>query len=210
MAVLIALLTDFIRKRTLLCNVATVRILTVLSHLIPGSLLLFIGVAQCNKSMVLALYYMANTAIGAGLITCYKTIIDLSPNFAGTVYGLVHLFSATASNIMNIIYEQRKQSLISVLLEVNLLGNIVQPTINLAGWTVHFLIGGGCIIVPAVVFIFMGVAKKQKWNIKPSDRILHQREESKDIRMIPVKQNKIVDGKKVLKKKSVSNLQNFI
>lgn len=108
MAVLIALLTDFIRKRTLLCNVAAVRILAVLSHLIPGSLLLFIGVAQCNKSMVLALYYMASTAIGAGLITCYKTIIDLSPNFAGTVYGLVHLFSSTASNDnMNLIYEQR-------------------------------------------------------------------------------------------------------
>lgn len=39
MAVLIALLTEFIRKRTVLSNVAVIRIIAVLSHLVPGSLL---------------------------------------------------------------------------------------------------------------------------------------------------------------------------
>ncbi|KAK9888045.1 hypothetical protein WA026_000321 [Henosepilachna vigintioctopunctata] len=121
---------------------------TLLSHIATGiSLLCFLGIGQSSDMAIVLLVAMLGFN-GAAAETTLINPQDLSPNFAGTLHGVMNFFGGWGGFIGPMIIE--------VLTKDNTMDQ----------WAIVFAIGGMIYIVSGVVFMCFGSADLQRWNEK--------------------------------------------
>lgn len=72
---------------------------TVLAHIIPGILMGLMGLAKCNAPIVIALLTLSMSVNGAVVVTNLANPTDLSPNFAGTIFGIISFIGGSTAFI---------------------------------------------------------------------------------------------------------------
>lgn len=75
----------------------------IAAHIIPGLFLLSLGHVGTNPYVHVALITLSLGFNGAATLTNLQNAQDLSPNFVGTLYGLVNFIGSTSGFITPLI-----------------------------------------------------------------------------------------------------------
>lgn len=97
MATVCGLIADFFRTKNIGNETVVVRSFAVGSHLIPGCILIFMGLAHCDQTFAIIMMFAGYACSAAYVVTVYRTTVDITPNYAGTMYGLCLFFSSFVS-----------------------------------------------------------------------------------------------------------------
>ncbi|XP_011303286.1 putative inorganic phosphate cotransporter isoform X2 [Fopius arisanus] len=127
---------------------------TIFSHLLPGLCLIVVGYLGCsffwaNVFLVLALGFN-----GAASISNLSNNQDLSPNFAGFLYGIMNSIGCLSGIIISPVVEE----------VAGKYGNPIEK------WRLLFWMGASVCISCMAIFIVGGSGKVQSWNeLKPRE-----------------------------------------
>lgn len=69
------------------------------AHILPGALLFMVTLAGCNWVFAVVVIVLSLGFNGASTLTNLANCQDLSPNFAGTIYGLLNFMGTTTGFI---------------------------------------------------------------------------------------------------------------
>ncbi|CAK9799361.1 Vesicular glutamate transporter 2 [Anthophora quadrimaculata] len=125
---------------------------TIFSHLLPGIFLILVGYVGCRFVLANVFLVLALGFNGAASISNLSNNQDLSPNFAGFLYGIMNTIGSTSGMIISPLTEE-------------IAGKYGNP---IERWQTLFWIGAAVCIICMVVFLFGGSGNIQSWNeIKP-------------------------------------------
>ncbi|KAL2716096.1 sialin-like isoform X4 [Vespula squamosa] len=139
---------DNIKKKQLISITKLRKIATIFSHFLPGIFLILVGYAECDLFLANVFLFFALGFNGAASISNLSNNQDISPNFAGFLYGIMNTFGSIASIIIPIMVEE-------------IAGKHGNPIYK---WRILFLIAAGVCIVSMIIFIIGGSGEIQKWN----------------------------------------------
>ena len=128
---------------------------TVFSHFIPGIFLILVGYAGCRLILANVFLVLALGFNGAASISNLSNNQDLSPNYAGFLYGIMNTIGSTSGMIISPLVEE-------------IAGKHGNP---IERWQILFWIGAAVCIVCMVVFLVGGSGNIQPWNeVRETDR----------------------------------------
>lgn len=145
---IIGSLGDVIRARNWIEITTTRKIFVVFSHIIPGIFVFAQTLIGFNPTLAVALMTFALGFNGASTLTNLQNAQDLSPNFAGTIYGIVNCIGGTTGFINPIIT--------SAFITTN------NSSAN--EWYIIFYIGSAVYIGCGIFFFIFGTGTTQPWN----------------------------------------------
>lgn len=122
---------------------------TIASHILTGLSLCFMFFLKDHKYLVISMLVLMMIFNGAAVVTVLINPQDLSPNFAGTLYGIMNFFGGFSGIIIPALVK-------SITTEKN----------EFKDWAIVFCIGGSCLIASGIIFIIFGSVEIQKWNEK--------------------------------------------
>ncbi|KAJ8967047.1 hypothetical protein NQ314_003164, partial [Rhamnusium bicolor] len=73
------------------------KVMTALSQIVPGILVLLISYLGCDINLVLVVWFLAVTLITASYAGAMANVVDIAPNFAGPVLAFAQTIHMTAS-----------------------------------------------------------------------------------------------------------------
>ncbi|KAK9301250.1 hypothetical protein QLX08_006329 [Tetragonisca angustula] len=121
---------------------------TTFSHLLPGIFLLLVGYVGCNFVLANVFLVLALGFNGAASIANLSNNQDLSPNFAGFLYGIMNTAGCASGIIISPMVEE-------------IAGKYGDP---IDRWQILFWISSGVCIVSMIIFLFGGSGRTQSWN----------------------------------------------
>ncbi|XP_076669907.1 sialin isoform X2 [Andrena cerasifolii] len=128
---------------------------TIFSHFIPGIFLILVGYAGCRLFVANVFLVLALGFNGAASISNLSNNQDLSPNYAGFIYGIMNTIGATSGMIIPPLVEE-------------IAGKYGNP---IERWQIVFWIGAAVCIICMVIFLFGGSGNIQPWNeVRDTDR----------------------------------------
>ncbi|KAK2584281.1 hypothetical protein KPH14_006683 [Odynerus spinipes] len=139
---------DTIKKKKVLSITLLRKLATIFSHLLPGLFLILVGYVGCNLLLANVFLFMALGFNGAASISNLSNNQDLSPNFAGFLYGIMNTVGSTAGMVIPVMVEE-------------IAGKYGNP---IHRWQTLFWIGAGVCILSMIVFFIGGSGEIQKWN----------------------------------------------
>ncbi|XP_015119073.1 putative inorganic phosphate cotransporter [Diachasma alloeum] len=145
---------DVIKRKQFMSVTALRKIATIFSHLLPGVCLIIVGYLGCsffwaNVFLVLALGFN-----GAASISNLSNNQDLSPNYAGFLYGIMNTIGCLSGIIISPVVEE----------VAGKYGNPIEK------WRLLFWMGATVCISCMAIFIAGGSGKVQSWNeLKPRE-----------------------------------------
>nr|XP_015838308.1 PREDICTED: putative inorganic phosphate cotransporter isoform X2 [Tribolium castaneum] len=86
---------DYMRKKEIMSVTKIRKFFIIFSHFIPGALLIVMRAFGCIKEGVIAMIVLNQGFNGACVVSHLVNPQDLSPNFAGAVYGIMNFFGMT-------------------------------------------------------------------------------------------------------------------
>ncbi|KAL7288838.1 hypothetical protein TKK_0016814 [Trichogramma kaykai] len=142
---------DLNKKKQFLSTTAFRKLATIFSHLIPGLFLIAVGYVGSSMSMIglVAMLALALGFNGAASISNLSNNQDLSPNYAGFLYGIMN----TIGGLSGIIGPPMVEGIVS---KENLESE----------WQIVFWIGAAVCILTMVIFVIFGSGEIQSWNDK--------------------------------------------
>ncbi|XP_072377671.1 putative inorganic phosphate cotransporter isoform X2 [Diabrotica undecimpunctata] len=145
---------DYITKRKCLSLTNTRKLFTVIGSAGMGIMLFIVGfLPETTNRYVVVAILIASEGVHAATSAGYNiSHIDLSPNFAGTLMGLVN----TAEEIFSLITPLSVQY-------------IVTDETDRHQWKIIISIGTCMMIAASVIFCLFSTAEKQPWNEIKSD-----------------------------------------
>ncbi|XP_050306213.1 sialin-like isoform X2 [Anthonomus grandis grandis] len=146
-------LDRFLRSRNITSEKIIGQIFTVVSHILSGVIIIIIGVAYCNVIYIIALITIGYACTGASVVSCYRNYLDIAPNFAGFMYGIMHFFGVTTR-----------------LIVPRFMNYVFMFNRGVLGWSIIFLLGGGCVAGTGIIYLFFGTTTCQWWNLKLADQ----------------------------------------
>lgn len=144
-------LGDFMKKKKVSTKFIR-KFFVLLSHIIPGVLLIGISFIGCNWIPIVALLVFSQAINGAAVLTNLSNPQDLTPNFAGTVFGIISFVGGMTGFIVP-----------------QITGALTNEKNGVEEWGWNFIIGGCVYIACGIFFILFGSVEKQKWNEKKED-----------------------------------------
>ncbi|XP_011497474.1 PREDICTED: sialin [Ceratosolen solmsi marchali] len=140
--------SDTIKRKEILSVTALRKFAAIFSHLVPGVFL--IAVSYAGYSFVLAniFLFFALGFNGAASISNLSNNQDLSPNYAGFLYGIMNTIGCVAGMVI--------PKLVETITGRS--GNIIDK------WQIVFWINAGVTIFCMLIFIIGGSGKIQPWN----------------------------------------------
>lgn len=154
-SILFGNLSDFILSKKLLSRTMTSKIFVISSNFLPALIMMSLGSTKCDVVAATSLFTLTSMLSAAIVGANLRGPLDLSPNFAGTVYGFM-LFISQLNGFM-----------------VPALGNwILSYNNGIVGWTIIFLIAGGASFATGLIYVCFGSAEIQRWNTKISRKPL--------------------------------------
>ncbi|XP_043271012.1 sialin-like [Venturia canescens] len=145
---------DTIQKRKLMSVTTLRKSATIFSHLLPGLCLIIVGYLGCAFIWANVFLVLALGLNGAASISNLSNNQDLSPNYAGFLYGLMNTLGCLSGIIVPPVIEE----------VAGKWGNPIEK------WRILFWIGAAVCICCMLIFIVGGSGKVQSWNeIKVDD-----------------------------------------
>ncbi|KAK5641606.1 hypothetical protein RI129_010153 [Pyrocoelia pectoralis] len=138
---------DVIRKREVLSVTVTRKLFVTTSHFLPGILLFTILCAGCNVTVCVILITLSLGFNGSSSITNIQNNQDLSPNFAGSIYGIINCIGGTTGFFTPMIT-----------------GYLTAEQNGLKEWHTIFAIGASVYIATGIIFCIFGSGERQPWN----------------------------------------------
>lgn len=146
---------DTIKKKEIVSLTILRKGATVFSHLLPGIFLILVGYVGCRFVLANVFLVLALGFNGAASISNLSNNQDLSPNFAGFLYGIMNTVGCTSGMIISPMVEE-------------IAGKYGNP---IDRWQILFWIGSGVCIVCMIAFLLGGSGNIQSWNeIRPEGR----------------------------------------
>ncbi|XP_033218997.1 sialin-like isoform X1 [Belonocnema kinseyi] len=142
---------DTLKRKKLISLTALRKTASIFSHLVPGVFLILLGFVVTNQGdgqLLLANIFLtlAFSFNGAAVIVNLSNNQDLSPNYAGFLYGLMNTIGSTAGIIGPILVEA------------------IAGSHEIEQWQKVFCIGAGVCFLSMIIFILGGSGNVQKWN----------------------------------------------
>uniref|UniRef100_A0A2A4J4W4 Major facilitator superfamily (MFS) profile domain-containing protein n=1 Tax=Heliothis virescens TaxID=7102 RepID=A0A2A4J4W4_HELVI len=148
-SVLFGAIADFIMGKKIWSTTFIRKFFCLFSHIIPGTLLLFLVSAGCNWPISIGLLTMSMGCNGAATLTNLQNHQDLAPNYAGTLYGIANSVGSIAGFVSPMIT-----------------GYFTDKGHTFENWGPIFNCGAAAYIGAAVFFIVFGTGNIQKWNYR--------------------------------------------
>lgn len=82
-------------------NLPFIYFLYFTAHFIPAALIFVVSFVGCDPKAPIALYSLAIIVSGAAYAGAYCSSLDITPNFAGTVFGLCCTFGAIGNILIS-------------------------------------------------------------------------------------------------------------
>lgn len=101
MAIIGCIAADNIRKKHILPSTTIVKIYLFFSHFIPACIMPCLLLVGCDATKVLWIVSITMSFLGFAYISTTMTLMEISPNFVGTLYGIIQVPVAAASNVSN-------------------------------------------------------------------------------------------------------------
>ncbi|XP_012253204.1 sialin [Athalia rosae] len=120
---------------------------TIFSHLIPGLFLIGVSYAGCNFVLANLFLVLSLGFNGAAVIANLSNNQDLSPNFAGFLYGVMNTLGCTSGFI-----------------GPPIVAAIIGDEDSIENWQIVFWVGAAVCIFSMIVFFIGGSGKVQSWN----------------------------------------------
>ncbi|XP_001606885.1 sialin isoform X2 [Nasonia vitripennis] len=139
---------DTVKKRQIISLTAFRKCATIFSHFLPGICLIVVGYVGCSFTLANVFLFLALGFNGAASIANLSNNQDLSPNYAGFLYGIMNTIGTTTGMIIPPMVEA-------------IAGKYGNP---IDKWQIVFWIGAAVCIFCMIVFIIGGSAKIQSWN----------------------------------------------
>ncbi|XP_076272798.1 sialin-like isoform X1 [Rhynchophorus ferrugineus] len=147
---------DLILRKKWMSKTSIRKSFIILSHLLPGVLLLLQTFAGCHINWAVVILTLSLASNGASTLTNLSNAQDLAPNFAGSLYGIANCVGSTTGFISPMI-----------------VGYLTAEHNGLHEWHKIFYIGALVYIACGIFFIICGKGEIQPWNYhdddKPSD-----------------------------------------
>ncbi|XP_057653475.1 sialin-like [Diorhabda carinulata] len=138
---------DFIIRKHYMEKTTIRKSFILFSHFLPGVLLFAQTFVGCDVTWAIVLITMSLGLNGASTLTNLQNSQDLSPNFAGTLYGIINCVGSTTGFI-----------------NPTIVGYMTAERNGLDEWHHIFYIGSSVYIACGIVFCIFGTADKQPWN----------------------------------------------
>ncbi|KAL1487892.1 hypothetical protein ABEB36_015277 [Hypothenemus hampei] len=142
-------LGDYLKKKQFK-RVIILKSFIILSHIVPGILMALMSVAKCNSTVAVVLLTLSMSINGSVVVTNLANPTDLSPNFAGTIFGIISFIGG----ISGFIVPSMSGAIITTY------GN------NGKSWGLVFALGGLIYCGCGIFFMIFGTADTQPWNEK--------------------------------------------
>nr|XP_050847741.1 sialin-like isoform X2 [Vespula vulgaris] len=139
---------DNIKKKEVMSITKLRKGACIFSHFLPGIFLILVGYAECNLYLANVFLFLALGFNGAASIANLSNNQDISPNFAGFLYGIMNTVGSISSIIIPIMVEE-------------IAGKYGNP---IHKWRQLFMIAAAVCILSMIVFIIGGSGEIQKWN----------------------------------------------
>ncbi|KAK0170849.1 hypothetical protein PV328_008646 [Microctonus aethiopoides] len=144
---------DAIKSKNIITITTLRKVATIFSHLLPGICLIAVGYLECAFVWANIFLVMALGFNGAASISNLSNNQDLSPNYAGFLYGIMNTFGSLSGIVIAPIVEE-------------VAGKWGHP---IEKWRLLFWMGAMVCIVCMIIFIIGGSGKVQSWNESKSD-----------------------------------------
>lgn len=145
---------DMIKAKQLMSITMLRKVATIFSHLLPGIFLIAVGYVGCSLVLANVFLILALGFNGAASISNLSNNQDLSPNFAGFLYGIMNTIGCTSGMIIPPLVEE-------------IAGKYGNP---IEKWQILFWIGAGVCIICMIIFIVGGSGNIQSWNEIKADK----------------------------------------
>ncbi|CAH1103007.1 unnamed protein product [Psylliodes chrysocephalus] len=145
--ILFGQLGDFILRKNFMTKTKIRKSFIFFSHILPGIFLIIQTLLGCNISWTIILITISLGMNGASTLTNLQNSQDLSPNFAGTLYGIINCVGSTTGFI-----------------NPTIVGYITAKNNGLDEWHTIFYIGSSVYIASGIVFCIFGTGETQPWN----------------------------------------------
>lgn len=139
---------DTVKRKELVSLTVLRKGATVFSHFLPGIFLILVGYVGCRLILANVFLVLALGFNGAASISNLSNNQDLSPNFAGFLYGIINTVGSTSGMIISPLVEEIAGKH----------GNTIER------WHTLFWIGAAVCIVCMIIFIIGGSGNIQSWN----------------------------------------------
>ncbi|KDR12492.1 Vesicular glutamate transporter 3 [Zootermopsis nevadensis] len=139
--------TDSIHAMKLMSITRLRKTMTIFSHLVPAIFLFLVGELGCMPYISIMCLVLCLGFNGAAVGSCLANPHDLTPNFAGTIFGIQNgvasIFSAMSGFIVGAITKEKN---------------------GLAEWKIIWETGAAVYIFTAILFFMWGTGERQEWN----------------------------------------------
>lgn len=139
-------LVDYILKVNFVSQTSSRRMFVYISHFIPAALIFVISFVGCDATAPITLYSLSIVFSGAAYAGAYCSSLDITPNFAGTVFGLCCTFGAIGNILVSYFIAQVLNGMI------------------LGSWRITFSLTSLILLVTSIFFMLRGSGTIQPWN----------------------------------------------
>lgn len=141
------ILADILIRREMLTRTLARKVFNSIATVGPALFLIGAAYSGCNYILTIALLTLAVGSNGAIYTGEQSNILDIAPNFAGTIMGITN----TISNFTGFLAPQ-------------LTGLIINHNETLSSWRLVFFLAAGINILGDVIYVIFGSANEQSWN----------------------------------------------
>ncbi|XP_023709473.2 putative inorganic phosphate cotransporter isoform X1 [Cryptotermes secundus] len=138
---------DTLLKRKKMSLLGVRRLSIAVSHLLPAVSLLALSLAGCNATIAVVVLTIAVSLIGAYSSGFFQSPMDIAPNFAGSLTGLMNAIGS-----------------ISPIVSTPIAGAVLQNDSTTNGWRVIFWIAALMYTLCSLPYIICFKAQIQPWN----------------------------------------------
>lgn len=146
-AIVVSQVADYLLRNDKMSRNNVRKVGTSICCIVNGIFVLGLAYSGCNEVLACAFIILATGSHGAVSTGPLAAIIDISPNFAGVLLGIVNMFCVIPGFISPII--------VSYLTFENQ---------SIESWRMVFLISAAMLIVSGVIYNFFADSTRQEWN----------------------------------------------
>ncbi|KAF5270564.1 hypothetical protein FQR65_LT05462 [Abscondita terminalis] len=151
-ALIFCFVSDKIIQYKLIPLVYNRKIFSGIGQIIPGIMALVIGYINCNIPLIITVWFLMKSFIGANFPGGMSNIVDISPNYTGPVSSIVQILL-----------------LLPTVLTTLVVKTLLKNENSLEAWRKIFCINGCVIIATYLFYVIFASGKAQPWDFPKKD-----------------------------------------
>ncbi|XP_067641632.1 putative inorganic phosphate cotransporter isoform X2 [Eurosta solidaginis] len=165
LSLLLCPFANWLERSKLLHATVSRKIYNTIGFWIPAISLISLGYLQRDEADLAIGLLTATVGLSTAIYFGYAlNHLDLAPNHAGTLIGIVNCLSSTMGIVAPLV-----------------VGFIVTDTSNIYQWRTVFFLSSAIAFVGNLLFLLFGTAKVQSWNEAPRTRTLSESEQMEQL-----------------------------